>query len=140
MIVLTATLSSWWLWAVSRVAARESAFINDEECLPGLSRLLGDNIKRLIKQRAHLSDLAGAADASAELEEHRFLAGLAGQPVARAFCCRCLSRAYVAGKNDEGISIGDGGAEGEFLVMKLLAPVGEFLGISKQAKSLWSLS
>ncbi len=64
--------------------------VNDEEGLPGLASLLGDNIKDLIKQCAHLANFARAADARAELEQHRFLACFARQPVTRTLCRRRL--------------------------------------------------
>ena len=49
------------------------AFVDDEECLPGLSGLLGDDFKRLVEKRAHLADLARSTNAGAELKEHRLL-------------------------------------------------------------------
>src|SRR5580698_8605267 len=86
--------------------------VNDEESLPGLARLLGNDIEGLIKQCAHLADLAGAADARAQLEQHCFFACLARQPVARTLCCRSLSGAHVASEDDEGISFRYGRADG----------------------------
>ena len=103
------------------------AFVDDEEGLPGLSGLLGDDIKRLVEKRAHLADLARSADAGAEFKQHRLLAGFASQSVARAFGRDSLSCADIAREDNQGIPVRDRAADGEFLVMKFPAPCAQLL-------------
>ena len=45
--VLTATLSSWWLWSCEREAASEVAFIDDQDRSTSFTGRLGHPLKSL---------------------------------------------------------------------------------------------
>ena len=107
MMVLTATLSSWWLWAVSRVAASESASSIMRNVCARFPCLLGYHVKCLIQKRTHLTDLARSSNTGTEFEKHCFPMGIVGQSVAHAFGRDGLAGADIAGENNQRIPLCD---------------------------------